>query len=216
MLSETRILFSKIFMWLCLGLLITFGVGYAIQNNEPLINKLFNGGTYIFIWIAEIVIAIVLSARIHKMSPMVAGILYLVYAALTGLTFSTIFIIYKLTSIIVVFAITAVVLFIFGLLGYFTKIDLSKISTFLMIGILSIIILSVISIFVNSVALNFGIIALSLLIFIAYIAYDVQMIKRRLYTFDNTDSLAIYGAFQLYIDFINIFLDLLSLFGKEK
>ncbi len=215
-MSDTRNLFAKIFMWLCLGLLITFGVGYSIQNNEPLINKLFSGGTYIIIWIVEIVLAIILSARIHKMNPLTAGCLYIIYTALTGLTFSTIFILYKLTSIIFVFIITAGVLFVFGLIGYFTKIDLSKIGTYLMIAILSIIVLSVVSIFVKSVALDFGIIALSLLVFVAYIAYDIQMIKRRLYSFGNTDSLAIYGAFQLYIDFINIFLDLLSLFGKEK
>lgn len=215
-MSDTKQLFSKIFLWLFLGLAITFGIGYAIQGNEPLLNKIFTGGSYFIIWIAQIVLAIVLSVRIHKMSPVTAGVLYVLYAALTGLTFASIFILYKLTSIMYVFLATAGVLLVFGILGYVTKIDLTKIGTFLMMGILGIIILSVISIFVNSLALNLGIVILSLIIFMAYIAYDIHVIKRRLYSVQNEESLAIFGAFQLYLDFINIFIDLLSLFGKEK
>lgn len=214
--NNMREVFSKIFLWLCLGLLITFGVAYFIQDNEPIINKLFTGGTYLFVWIAEIVIAIVLSSRIHKMKPITAGILYIVYTILTGLTFSTIFILYELTSIIYIFAITAIVLLVFGLVGYKTKLDLTKISTFLFMGLIAIILLAIVSVFVESVALNLGITILSLLIFMVYIAYDVQAIKKKLYYTSSDDSLAIYGAFQLYLDFINIFIDLLSLFGKEK
>lgn len=216
MITNTQQVFSKIFLWLCLGLLITFGVAYLVQDNEPIINSIFNGGNYIFIWIAEIVIAIILSFRIRKMNPIIATILYLIYTALTGLTFSTIFIVYKLTSIIYIFGITAIVLFVFGLFGYKTKLDLTKLSTFLMMGLLAVILLSVVSLFVESIALNLGLTIVSLLIFMVYIAYDIHVIKRNLYYTDNEDSLAIYGAFQLYLDFINIFLDLLSLFGKEK
>ena len=211
---ETNKIFSKIFLWLCLGLFITFGTGYAIQYNEPLLNKIFSGGNYFIIWIVEIVIAIVLSVRIHKMSPTIAKLLYILYTILTGVTFATIFLAYKLTSIIFVFGITSVVMLVFGLIGYKTKLDLTKLGTFLMIGIFSIIILSVLSIFIESVALNYGLVLMSLVIFIIYIAYDVNMIKRRMYNM-NEDSLAIYGAFQLYLDFINIFIDLLRLFGND-
>ncbi len=213
---DTKQIFSKMFMWLFLGLAITFGMGYAIQGNEPLLNTLFSNGSYFIIWIVQIVLAIVLSARIHKMSPVVASVLYILYTALTGLTFASIFILYDLTSIIYVFLATAGVLLIFGILGYKTKIDLTKISTYLMMGILGIIILSLISIFVKSLALNLGITILSLVIFMAYIAFDIQMIKRKFYMVSSDESLAILGAFQLYLDFINIFLDLLSLFGKNR
>lgn len=213
---DTQKIFSKIFIWLCIGLLTTFGVGYLIQDNEPLLNNIFNGTNYLIIWIAEIIIAIALSRRIHKMSYTTAIILYLVFAGLTGLTFSTIFILYKLNSILYVFGISAVVFLIFGLLGYKTKIDLSKISTFLMIAILCVILLSVVSVFVESVALNLGLTIASLLIFLVYVAYDIQMIKKRMYGMQNENTLAIYGAFQLYLDFINIFMDLISLFGDRK
>ena len=213
---ETNRVFSKVFLWLFVGLLITFGTGYAIQYNEPLLNNIFSGGSYIIIWIAEIVIAIVLSIRIHKMSPTTAKVLYLLYTALTGLTFATIFIAYNIESIIIVFGITSLIMLVFGILGYKTNIDLTKISTFLIIGLIGIILASVISLFVESVALNLGIIIVSIIIFVGYIAYDIQMIKRRAYGIQDEDSLAVYGAFQLYLDFINIFIDLLRLFGRDN
>lgn len=216
MIETKENIFPKIFIWLCIGLFVTFGTGYYIQDNEPLLNTIFGGPNYFLIWIAELIIAIVLSRRIHKMSHITAIILYLVFAGLTGLTFSTIFILYRLTSIMYVFGISAGVFLVFGVLGYTTKIDLSKLSTFLMIAILGIILLSVVSIFVESVALNLGLTIVSLLIFIVYVAYDIQMIKRRMYNIENEDSFAVYGAFQLYLDFINIFLDLISLFGDRK
>ena len=213
---QTNKLFAKIFMWLFVGLAITFSVGYYIQGNEPLVNKIFGGGNYFIIWIVEIVVAIVLSVRIRKLNPTVAAILYMLYAALTGLTFSTIFIVYQLTSIIFVFLISAIVVLVFGLVGYFTKLDLSKLSTLLFMALMALIILSVVSVFVNSETFNLGLTFLSLAIFLGYIAYDIQVIKRNLYGVEDENTLAIYGAFQVYIDFINVFIDLLRLFGREK
>ncbi len=211
---EIQQMFSKVFMWLCLGLLVTFGVGYFVQSSDAIITALFSGGQYLIVYLLEIVLAIVLVTRIHKMKPLTATILYLAYTALTGLTFATIFLAYELTSIIYIFAVTAIVLLIFGLFGYYTKIDLTKLSTFLFMGIIALIILMILSIFIPS--LNLVATVISLILFFIYIGYDIQMIKRRLYGNMNPDNAAIYGAFQLYLDFINIFLDLLSLFGKEK
>ena len=146
---QTNKLFAKMFLWLFVGLAITFSIGYYIQGNEPLVNKIFGGGNYFLIWIVEIVVAIVLSARIRKLNPTVASILYMIYSALTGLTFATIFIVYELESIIFVFAISAIVVFVFGLIGFFTNLDLSKISTLLFMGSIALIVLSVVSIFIN-------------------------------------------------------------------
>ena len=213
---QTNKLFAKMFLWLFVGLAITFSIGYYIQGNEPLVNKIFGGGNYFLIWIVEIVVAIVLSARIRKLNPTVASILYMIYSALTGLTFATIFIVYELESIIFVFAISAIVVFVFGLIGFFTNLDLSKISTLLFMGLIALIVLSVVSIFINSETFNLGLTLLSLALFLGYISYDVQVIKRNLYVVEDEDTLAIYGAFQIYIDFINIFIDLLRLFGKRK
>ncbi len=213
--DELRDVFSKVFMWLFVGLLITFGMGYGIQEST-LMDTLFSGGLYLFVWLAEIVIAIVLAVRIRKIKPLTATILYLFYTALTGITFATIFAYFELGSIMIIFGVTALIMLLFGLVGYFTKIDLTKISTFLFMGILAIIIMSVVNIFIGSETLDLGLCIIGIIIFMAYIAFDIQAIKRKLYGIENQDSLAIYGAFQLYLDFVNIFLDLLSLFGNSR
>ena len=213
---QTNRVFAKMFLWLFIGLTLTFSVGYFVQGNEPLINKIFGGGSYFLIWILEIVLALVLTIRIRKMNPTVASILYMAYAALTGLTFSTLFIYYKIESIIFVFAISALVVLLFGIVGYVTKVDLSSIGMLLFMALIGLIILGVVSVFVNNQLFDTGLVFLSLAIFLGYIAYDVQKIKKNMYCIDNEDALAIYGAFDIYIDFINIFMDLLRLFGKEK
>ena len=89
-------LFSKIFMWLCLGLLVTFGVAYTVSSNDNMVYNLFADGKYLIVWIVELVVVIILSARIHKMSYMTAIILFLLYSGLTGLTLSSIFILYDI------------------------------------------------------------------------------------------------------------------------
>lgn len=208
-------IFSKVFMWMFIGLAITFGTGYYVSVNP---NMLFNvfGSYYWILIIAEIVVVIWLSARIRKMKPMTAKILFCLYSFLTGLTFSSIFVVYQVTSIVYVFGITSIIFLIFALIGYFTKIDLTKLGTYLFMALLGVIICSIINIFVKSSAFDLGLTIICLIIFIAYIAYDIQIIKRNLYMITEEDNLAIYGALQLYLDFINIFLRLLQLFGKAR
>ena len=208
-------IFSKVFMWMFIGLAITFGTGYYVSVNP---NMLFNvfGSYYWILIIAEIVVVIWLSARIRKMKPMTAKILFCLYSFLTGLTFSSIFVVYQVTSIVYVFGITSIIFLIFALIGYFTKIDLTKLGTYLFMALLGVIICSIINIFVKSSVFDLGLTIICLIIFIAYIAYDIQIIKRNLYMITEEDNLAIYGALQLYLDFINIFLRLLQLFGKAR
>ena len=207
-------IFAKIFLWMFIGLLVTFGVGYYVSSNEIMVENIHKNSTFLIIAIVEIVLCIVLSARIRKMNPLVAKTLYLLYAGLTGLTFSVIFIIYELESIMFVFGITSIICLIFGLIGYYTKIDLTKLGTFLFMALIAVIIASIINIFIGSETFNLCI--LSLIIFIGYMAYDIQVIKRGMYGNINEENLAIYGAFQIYLDFINIFIRLLELFGKRR
>ncbi len=209
-------LFSKIFMWLCLGLLVTFGVAYTVSSNDNMVYNLFADGKYLIVWIVELVVVIILSARIHKMSYMTAIILFLLYSGLTGLTLSSIFILYEITSIIWIFAITGGLLLLFGLIGYATNIDLTKLSTFLFMGLLAMIIASLVNMFIGSETFDLMLCFIGIVIFIGYIAYDVQVVKRNLYGIDDEDKLAIYGAFDLYLDFINLFVRLISLFGDRK
>lgn len=214
MLQDNKI-FSKIFFWMFVGLAITFGVGYYVSINENMLYNVFSS-YYIFLIIAEIVVVIWLSAKIRKMKPTTAKILFCLYSFITGLTFSSIFVVYQMTSIVTVFGITSLIFLIFALIGYYTKIDLTKMGVYLFMALLGIIICSIINMFVGSTTFDLGLTIICLIIFIAYIAYDIQIIKRNLYQIAEEDNLAIYGALQLYLDFINIFIRLLQLFGKSR
>lgn len=209
-------IFSKVFLWMFIGLAITFSIAYYVSTNDNMVYNLFAGSKYLIFWIIEFVVVLVLSARIHKLSSLTAKILFLVYSGLTGLTLSSIFIIYDIMSIIYVFAITSGLFLIFGLIGYLTNIDLTKFGIYLMMALFGIIIASIINIFVGSEVFDLGICIVGLIIFLAYIAYDMQVIKRNMYGIENEDNLVIYGALQLYLDFINIFIRLLQLFGKSR
>lgn len=207
---------SKVFLWLFVGLALTFGVGYYVSTNETMLYNIFSDGKFLIFAIVEIVLAIILAARIHKLSTMSATIIYLLYTGFSGLTFSSIFVVYEITSIIFVFGITAVVCLLFGLIGYFTKIDLSKFGTFLFMAVFGLILAYVANIFIGSAEFDFVLTAIGIVIFLAYTAYDIQAIKRNLYGVEDEDNQAIIGALNLYIDFINVFIYLLRLFGNSR
>ena len=148
-----------------------------------------------------------------KMESTLTKVLYIGYAALTGLTLSSIFIVYELTSIIWIFLASALVFGIFSLLGKSDKFDLSHYGIYLFIALLGSIILEVINIFLMNQTLNIILCITVLCIFVVYVAYDIQKIIKY---YDDTDNMAIIGAFNLYLDFINIFIRLLQLFGKNR
>ena len=207
---------SKTFLWMFLGLMVTFGVAYFLSQNDTMMYNLFSGKKYMIVWIAEIVVVMVLSLRIRKLSVMSARILFILYSLLTGVTVSTIFIVYSISSIIYVFLITSVLFLIFGLIGYFTKIDLSKLGSILMMALLGSLICVFINIFVRSETFDLVTTIIMVLIFLGYIAYDINVIKNNYRDIQDEDKLVIYGALSLYLDFINLFLRLLRLFGKSN
>ena len=207
--------FSKMFAWLFAGILLSFGVAMYVVKSYDLLYKIYSSSLYYFIILAEIITVIIFSSRIHKMSFAGAIFTYLLYSFLTGLTLSAIFVIYDITSIIYAFGVTAGLLLIFALIGYFTNIDLTKISTYLFMGIVGLIICEIINIFVASETFNFILLIAGVVIFIAYIAFDIQRVKQNIYGLDE-DKLPIVGAMELYMDFINLFIRLLELFGKRR
>ena len=209
-------IFSKVFLWMFIGLAITFGIAYYVSTNDNMVYNLFSGSKYWILWILEFVVVIVLSARIRKLNPLTAKILFLLYSGLTGLTLSSVFIIYDIMSIVYTFAITSGLFLVFGLIGYFTKLDLTKLGIYLVMALFGVIIASIINIFIGSETFNLGLCIIGIIIFLAYIAYDIQIVKRNMYGIENEDNLVIYSAFQLYIDFINLFIRLLQFFGKSK
>lgn len=206
-------IYSKVFLWMFIGLLVTFLTGVYTSTNIDALEVIFNKGIYWIFAIIEIGLAIFLSARIHKMSATTARITYILYAFLTGLTFSSIFIVYKISSIMLVFLVTSILFLIFALIGHFTKIDLTKFGTILMMMLLGVLLCMVINIFLGNETFDIIISCVSVVIFLGFIAYDIQKIKR----LENSlpeENLAVIGAFELYLDFINIFLDLLRIFGN--
>ena len=205
----------KVFMWMCIGLFITFLTGYVISSNERMLLSVFSRGSYMVFIIVEFAIVILLSARIRKMNPTTCKVLFLLYSFITGLTFSSIFVLYKITSIISLFLIASIIFGIFAILGSVTKIDLTKIGTFLFMALISVVIFSIFNIFIASEKIDFVLAVVSLFIFMGITAYDIQKIKRNFRDIPE-DNLAIYGAFELYLDYINIFIDLLRIFGKER
>lgn len=206
-------IYSKVFLWMFIGLLVTFLTGVYTSTNIDALEVIFNKGIYWIFAIIEIGLAIFLSARIHKMSATTARITYILYAFLTGLTFSSIFIVYKISSIMLVFLVTSILFLIFALIGHFTKIDLTKLGTILMMMLLGVLLCMVINIFLGNETFDIIISCVSVVIFLGFIAYDIQKIKR----LENSlpeENLAVICAFELYLDFINIFLDLLRIFGN--
>ncbi len=213
---ENKII-SKTFIWMFIGLLITFLTGFGVSHNETMIINIYKNSTYIILAIIELILVIFLSSRIQKMSRNSARIFFILYSFISGLTFSSIFIFYKISSLIYIFLISALLFLIFGLVGFFTKMDLSKMGTYLMMALIGTIICFIINIFIGSSQFDMIITIISLLVFIGFTAYDIQNIKR-LSTMSNIDSdnIAILGALNLYLDYINVFINLLSLLGKSK
>lgn len=214
MLKQNNVI-AKSFGWMFIGLLLTFATGYYLSCNEYTLYKIFSGGLWIVLILLELGTVIFLSSRINKMSPNTAKIVFMLYSVLTGLTFSSIFILYELQSIIYVFIATGLVFGIFALLGYYTKIDLTKFGTYLMMMLFGIIICSIINIFIGSTMFDTIISCISIIVFVAYTAYDVKKIKM-LAESSTSENIAIIGALELYLDFINLFLEILNLFGKSK
>lgn len=215
-MEEKNKIISNTFSWLFVGLIICFGISYITTLNDDIINQVYgalNGIGYIVYLIAELAIAITLSLFIRKLSPILAKILYIIYTALTGLSLSGIFIIYTHSSIAFVFLATAIIFGIFAIVGKVTKIDLTKFSTYLFIALISIIVLEIINIFLANNTLNMILCIVSILVFSGYVAYDIKLALNKSFLVDS-DNKAIYCAFQLFIDFINLFIELLRLFGK--
>lgn len=209
-------LFSKVFAWMFIGLIITFATGFYVAMHPNMLYNIFSTGLHFGLLILEIVLVVWLSARSHKMKFSTASIVYVIYSVVTGLTFSSFFVIYELGSIMFIFALTALLFGIFALLGYTTNTDLSKFSTIFLMGLIGIILATIINIFLNNSMLEIIISWVSIILFLGITAHDIQKIKSLSNVITDENAIAIIGALDLYLDFINIFIDLIKLFGKTR
>lgn len=207
---------AKTFGWMFLGLLTTFVLSLAIYFTGA-IYSLYNSLLPYVLMIAELVVVIYLSARVHKLSIGAARGLFFAYAALNAVTFSSIFALYSVSSLVFVFGMTALYFGIMAIYGTVTKADLSRIRPVLLFGLIALLVMMLLSIFIP--ALNTGMCLIGVVIFVAFTAYDTQMIRRNYMMFQGSPEMlqkaSIISALQLYLDFINLFIYLLRLFGRR-
>jgi len=195
---------------------------YALRNGQFLTSfgyMLYASPLKWVVMLAPLGMVFFLSARIGKMTVSGAQMAFWVFAGLMGLSLSSIFLVYTGQSISRVFFITAASFGGLSLFGYTTKRDLSGWGSFLFMGLIGIILASIVNIFVGSSALTFAISVIGVLVFAGLTAYDTQMIKQMYYEADSSDVAgrkAIMGALKLYLDFINLFIMLLQLFGNRN
>ena len=210
--------FTKVYMWMFIGLLISGGVAYYTSVSEVMLSFVLK--FYIFIVISELVMVISFTSLRNKVSPEVAKMLFIIYSALSGLTLSTIFIIYKIESIGMVFLASAIMFGLLAIYGFITKQDLSSFGKILLFGLISAVIMSIINIFIGNSAFDIFISIISIVIFLGLTAYDMNRLKQiyMIYADEHKilDKVSIYGALDLYLDFVNILLKLLRLFGRRK
>lgn len=213
---ENNEIISKVFTWLCIGLLITFLSGYMLSTNYDLMYSVLSIGMVPII-VLELVIAFAFGLFIKKMSALLTKICYILYCFITGLTFSTIFITFEMSSVISIFMICSFIFGLLGLYGFFTKKDLSKFGIILLFVLIGTIVGQLFNFFLfKNVLVDTGFTIVGVLVFSLYIAYDINNIKYLAMNVDDDDKVAVYGAFQLYLDFINLFIRLLQLFGKRN
>ncbi len=182
-------------------------------------NSLYNSGLAWIVMLAPLGVVFYMSFGIAKMSASKAQTVFWIFASLMGLSLSSIFIAYTGTSITRVFFITAGTFGSMSIYGYTTKRDLTKLGSFLMMGLIGIIIASLVNIFMKSSMMYFVISILGVLIFVGLTAYDTQKIKNMYLASDSGELMgkkAVMGALTLYLDFINLFIMLLRLFGQRR
>lgn len=212
---------TKVYNWMAIALLITGVTAYFTADSEQLIQLIFGNKILFYgLLIGEIALVSFISARINKLTTSTAISLYILYSILNGLTLSFIFMAYTSASISSTFLITAGTFGAMSFFGYVTKKDLTKIGNIAFMALIGIIIASVVNFFMQSSLVSLVISYLGVLIFVALTAYDTQKLKRiAMNGFENEESMeksAILGALTLYLDFINLFLFLLRIFGSRK
>lgn len=210
---------AKTFLWMFAGLLVTFGVSLAAYVSNIGFYLLRSSFTFFGLAILEVVLVMALAARLHSMSVGSARGLFFLYAAVNGLVFSSYLWLYDMGAVLMAFGAAALYFGVMAAYGYLTKRDLTSWRTPLMVGLIVLLAVSVIGMFfMSGSSILFSI--LGIVIFSCYTAYDTQKIKALYFAYAGNEAMAkkasIFAALQLYLDFINLFLYLLRIFGRSR
>jgi FtsH-binding integral membrane protein len=214
--SEIVTAMNRVYGHMALAILTSMVVSGLVSSSPALMAFFFTGVMKWIVIFAPLVAIFAISFNMHKVSYSTAQFMLHGFAALMGLSFATIFVVYTIGSIVTAFMGAAVLFGTMSLYGYFTKRDLTSIGQFMFIGLIAIIIASVINIFIGSTVTQMVISALAVIIFLGLTAYDTQKIRQLVSVGGDTGSQEVAGALTLYLDFINLFLSLLQLFGGRK
>ncbi|MGI6242039.1 MAG: Bax inhibitor-1 family protein [Prevotella sp.] len=213
-------LMRKVYVWMTMALAITGICAYGVATSPSILGMLYaNRMTIWLLFIAELGLVFYTTARINKLSLSTATTLFVVFSALNGVTLSSIFLVYSMTSIAKVFFITAGTFAAMAAYGYFTKTDLSKIGNILFMALIGLIIATVVNLFMKSAMFDLILCYIGVAIFVGLTAWDSQKIKEMLAVqadmSEGAQKIALMGALSLYLDFINLFLYLLRIFGSR-
>jgi uncharacterized protein len=206
---------AKVYRWMAAGLAITGLVAYAVVAS-PAAQQLVFGNRMVFYGalIAELLMVVAFSSVVRRASFGTAAAMFLAYCALSGVTFSVFFFIYTRESIASTFFITGGAFAAMSAYGTLTKKDLTGWGSFLMMGLIGVVLASVVNLFVRSDGLTFIVSCMGVVVFTGLAAYDAQ--KIRAWAAQGDDRLALHGALALYLDFVNLFISLLRLFGRRR
>ena len=212
---EVNSAMSRVYGHMGLAVITSMIISFLVGNNAALMEFFFTGAMKWVVIFAPLVAIFAVTFAVDRFSKSALTIFLHGFAALMGLSFSTIFVVYNLGSIVSAFMSAAVLFGTMSFYGYFTKRNLDSIGQFMFIGLIAIIIASIINIFIGSTVMQMVISAISVIVFLGLTAYDTQKI-RELVSVDNDGKSEVMGALSLYLDFINLFLSLLQLFGGRK
>lgn len=215
-------LMRKVYLWMTLALVITGVTAYGVAHSEVLVSQMLeNNGVFMVLIIAELALVFGISRFINRLSLTTATLLFILYSAINGATLSVIFLAYSTSVITKTFFITAGTFGAMAAFGYFTKADLSGLGKILLMALIGIIIATVVNLlFFKSGMFDLIVSYIGVLVFVGLTAYDSQKIKQLLMRAEDegegAQKVALMGSLNLYLDFINLFLYLLRIFGRER
>lgn len=214
-------LMRKVFIWMALALVITGVTAYGVATTPSLLIAIVtNKALFWGLIIAELALVFAVSGAINRLSLATATLLFVLYSVVNGATLSVIFLAYSMPAIIQTFFITAGTFGVMALVGYTTKTDLTSLGKLLFMALIGLVIATVVNMFVGSTGFDYILSYVGVLIFVGLTAYDTQKIKQMCMQApdagEHMQKLALLGALSLYLDFINLFLYLLRIFGNNK
>ena len=215
------VLMRKVYVWMTLALAITGMTAYHVATSETLLNAIFTSKTLFYgLFIAELALVVGVSAAINRLSLLTATLMFILYSVINGATMSVIFLVYDASSIATVFFITAGTFGTMAAIGYTTKKDLTSAGRILFMALVGLVIATLVNLFLKNPMITMILSYIGVIVFVGLTAWDSQKIKQMLLQApevnEGTQKVALLGALTLYLDFVNLFLYLLRIFGRRR